>query len=198
MKEQIYIYDFDGTLTRRDSFLDFIRYTCGSRSLYCGLLLFSPLLILMKLRLYANGRAKERLFTHFFQGMSIRVFDNLCAKYGLSRADLLLDAARKAVNEVASNGYRIFIVSASVDRWVLPFFRDVPNVTVIGTQIEVENGLVTGRFSTPNCYGAEKVRRIQALLPYREQYKLIAHGDSRGDKELLTYADEAHFKPFRV
>lgn len=197
MKEQIYIYDFDGTLTRRDSFLDFIRYTCGSRSLYCGLLLFSPLLILMKLRLYANGRAKERLFTHFFQGMSIRVFDNLCAKYGLSRADLLLDAARKAVNEVASNGYRIFIVSASVDRWVLPFFRDVPNVTVIGTQIEVENGLVTGRFSTPNCYGAEKVRRIQALLPYREQYKLIAHGDSRGDKEMLNYADQGYFRPFR-
>ena len=197
MKEQIYIYDFDGTLTRRDSFLDFIRYTCGSRSLYCGLLLFSPLLILMKLRLYANGRAKERLFTHFFQGMSIRVFDDLCAKYGLSRADLLLDAARKAVNEVASNGYRIFIVSASVDRWVLPFFRDVPNVTVIGTQIEVEHGLVTGRFSTPNCYGAEKVRRIQALLPYREQYKLIAHGDSRGDKEMLNYADQGYFRPFR-
>lgn len=197
MKEQIYIYDFDGTLTRRDSFLDFIRYTCGSRSLYCGLLLFSPLLILMKLQLYANGRAKERLFTHFFQGMSIRMFDDLCAKYGLSRADLLLDAARKAVNEVASNGYRIFIVSASVDRWVLPFFRDVPNVTVIGTQIEVENGLVTGRFSTPNCYGAEKVRRIQALLPYREQYKLIAHGDSRGDKEMLNYADQGYFRPFR-
>lgn len=197
MKEQIYIYDFDGTLTRRDSFLDFIRYTCGSRSLYCGLLLFSPLLILMKLQLYANGRAKERLFTHFFQGMSIRVFDDLCAKYGLSRADLLLDAARKAVNEVASNGYRIFIVSASIDRWVLPFFRDVPNVTVIGTQIEVENGLVTGRFSTPNCYGAEKVRRIQALLPYREQYKLIAHGDSRGDKEMLNYADQGYFRPFR-
>ena len=197
MKEQIYIYDFDDTLTRRDSFLDFIRYTCGSRSLYCGLLLFSPLLILMKLRLYANGRAKERLFTHFFQGMSIRVFDDLCAKYGLSRADLLLDAARKAVNEVASNGYRIFIVSASVDRWVLPFFRDVPNVTVIGTQIEVENGLVTGRFSTPNCYGAEKVRRIQALLPYREQYNLIAHGDSRGDKEMLNYADQGYFRPFR-
>ena len=197
MKEQIYIYDFDGTLTRRDSFLDFIRYTCGSRSLYCGLLVFSPLLILMKLQLYANGRAKERLFTHFFQGMSIRVFDDLCAKYGLSRADLLLDAARKAVNEVASNGYRIFIVSASVDRWVLPFFRDVPNVTVIGTQIEVENGLVTGRFSTPNCYGAEKVRRIQALLPYREQYKLIAHGDSRGDKEMLNYADQGYFRPFR-
>lgn len=197
MKEQIYIYDFDGTLTRRDSFPDFIRYARGGRSLFFGLLLFSPLLVLMKLQLYSNGRAKERLFSYFFQGMSVRVFDDLCAKYGLSRADLLLDAARKAVNEVASNGYRIFIVSASVDRWVLPFFRDVPNVTVIGTQIEVENGLVTGRFSTPNCYGAEKVRRIQALLPYREQYKLIAHGDSRGDKEMLNYADQGYFRPFR-
>lgn len=197
MKERIYIYDFDGTLTRRDSLLDFIRYVRGERSLLFSLLLFSPLLMLMKLRLYSNGRTKERLFAYHFKGMSISEFDNHCAKYAFSHPDLLLDAARKAVNQVTTNGYRVFVVSASVDRWVSPFFRDMPGVTVIGTQIEVKNGLVTGRFSTPNCYGAEKVRRIQTLLPHREHYELIAHGDSRGDKEMLDYADQSYFRPFR-
>ena len=127
MKERIYIYDFDGTLTRRDSLLDFIRYVRGERSLLFSLLLFSPLLVLMKLRLYSNGRTKERLFAYHFKGMSISEFDNHCAKYAFSHPDLLLDAARKAVNQVTTNGYRVFVVSASVDRWVSPFFRDMPD-----------------------------------------------------------------------
>ena len=88
------------------------------------------------------------------------------------------------------------IVSASIDNWVAPFFQ---NVLVLGTQIEVRNGRLTGKFLTPNCYGEEKVNRVKAVLKQpREHYYIVAFGDSRGDKELLTYADEAHFKPFRA
>ena len=68
---------------------------------------------------------------------------------------------------------------------------------IVGTRIEVENGMVTGRFLTPNCYGEEKVRRLLEVLPDRRLYHLTAYGDSRGDRALLAYADEAHFKPFR-
>ena len=67
-------------------------------------------------------------------------------------------------------------------------------MNVLGTQIEVKNGNLTGRFLTKNCYGQEKVNRILALYPDRNTYYLIAYGDSRGDKELLAFADEAHFK----
>lgn len=35
------------------------------------------------------------------------------------------------------------------------------------------------------------------MFPNRSEYYLIAFGDSRGDKELLEYADEGHYKPFR-
>ena len=49
-----------------------------------------------------------------------------------------------------------------------------------------------------NCYGAEKVRRISVMLPApREDCYIVAFGDSRGDREMLEYADEAHYKPFR-
>ena len=88
----------------------------------------------------------------------------------------------------------MLIVSASIDNWVQPFF---PEVKVLGTQIEVVNGKLTGRFLTKNCYGQEKVNRILALYPNRTDYHLTAYGDSRGDKEMLAFADESYYKPFR-
>ena len=68
---------------------------------------------------------------------------------------------------------------------------------MLGTQIEVKDGMLTGRFLTRNCYGQEKVNRILALYPNRQDYYLTAFGDSRGDKEMLAWADESYFKPFR-
>jgi phosphoserine phosphatase len=61
----------------------------------------------------------------------------------------------------------------------------------------VAGGRLTGRFLTKNCYGQEKVRRVTQVLPKRDNYILVAYGDSRGDKELLDYADVRHYKPFR-
>lgn len=67
--KKIYAYDFDGTLTSHDSFLAFIRYACGAWAFWLGLLRYSPWLILMKLHLYSNGKAKQKVFSHFFKGM---------------------------------------------------------------------------------------------------------------------------------
>ena len=93
------------------------------------------------------------------------------------------------------------VVSASIDNWVAPFFCHEENghhLSIVGTRIEVVDGKVTGRFLTANCYGPEKVRRVQALLSRaRDHYHITAYGDSRGDKEMLQYADERHYKPFR-
>ena len=91
----------------------------------------------------------------------------------------------------------MFIVSASIDNWVAPFFKGVGSVTILGTQIETVDNRLTGRFLTPNCYGAEKVRRLKDALPglknNRRQYEIIAFGDSRGDKEMFEYADESYY-----
>ena len=67
MKKTIAVFDFDGTLTKKDSFIEFIRFTFGTRALLFGLLLYSPLLILMKLRLYDNGKAKQKVFAYFLK-----------------------------------------------------------------------------------------------------------------------------------
>lgn len=182
-------FDFDGTLTTSDTLLAFIRYACGTPRFLLGFLLHAPLLVLMKLRLYSNGKAKQRVFSWFFKGMSIETFDAFCQAFARSHRHLLRPETVRVLEQAVENGSEVVVVSASIDNWVQPFF---PSVTVLGTQIEVIDGCVTGRFLTPNCYGQEKVRRILALYPDRSSYHLIAYGDSRGDRELLAFADEAN------
>ena len=187
--KQLFAFDFDGTLTTRDTLIAFIRYACGTSRFLLGFLLHAPLLVLMKLRLYSNGKAKQRLFAWFFRGMPLETFDTLCQSFALSHRHLLRPETVCLLQQALSEGSEVLIVSASIDNWVQPFF---PAVTVLGTQIEVIDGRLSGRFLTPNCYGQEKVRRILALHPDRSAYRLTAYGDSRGDRELLAFADEAH------
>lgn len=207
MKKKIYLFDFDGTLTSTDTLLAFIRYACGRRRFFLGFALFSPLLVLMKLRLYSNYRAKERLFAWYFRGMSTDDFDAVCRRFAHHNQRLLRLRALDKLREVFHYGETVCVVSASIDNWVRPFFDNLvkgsrSEFLVIGTEVETDtNGLLTGRFRTPNCYGAEKMRRVleqvPALAKHRDDFRVIAYGDSRGDREMLDFADEMHFKPFR-
>lgn len=207
MKKKVYLFDFDGTLTSADTLLEFIRYACGRRRFFIGFTLFSPLLVLMKLHLYPNYRAKQRLFAWYFKGMSIDNFDLVCRRFAHHNQRLMRQKALDRLREIFHNNETLCVVSASIDNWVRPFFDNISkasrsNFRVIGTEVEVDtDGVLTGRFRTHNCYGAEKVRRVLEAMPQlksnRDDFWVIACGDSRGDKELLEFADEAHFKPFR-
>ena len=191
--KKIVAFDFDGTLTTRDTLLEFIRFACGTPRFLLGFLLYSPLLVLMKLRLYSNGKAKQRVFSHFFKGMAIAEFDALCQDFARTHRHLLRPDVVSQLEQALAEGAEVLIVSASIDNWVQPFFKNhQPVPMVLGTQIEVIDGRLTGRFLTPNCYGQEKVRRILALYPDRSAYHLTAFGDSRGDREMLALADDPH------
>ena len=213
MKKKIYCFDFDGTLTTSDTLLEFIKYAKGRSRFLMVFLMYSPLLVLMKLHLYPNWKAKQRIFAHLFAGMRIEKFDALCRGFAEESQHLLRPKGITLVHEALVAGAQVFIVSASIDNWVRPFFeiRNLKGIQVLGTQIEVVDGKLTGRFKTRNCYGEEKVNRIIQTLTttqapggdtvpqnsIRSQYEIEAFGDSHGDKEMLAFAHQGHYKPFR-
>ena len=196
---KIYAFDFDGTLTTKDTLLEFIHFAKGSGQMFRGFLLFSPLLILMKLHLFPNWKAKQKIFSYFFKGMNINEFNALCTRFAEQNKHLLRPAGIEKVRQaIAEEHTTVLIISASIENWVRPFFDEIDKkIQVLGTQIETKEGRLTGQFTTKNCYGQEKVNRLTALYPHREAYYLIAFGDSRGDKELLAFADKGFYKPFR-
>ena len=122
---KIVAFDFDGTLTTRDSFIAFIRYACGFWAFANGFVRYAPLLVLMKLRLYPNYQAKQKVFSYFFRGMTLEAFDDLCQRFAKDNQHLLRPQGIETLRQAQADGAEVLIVSASIDNWVQPFFEGV-------------------------------------------------------------------------
>ena len=123
MREKILFFDFDGTITTKDTLLEFILYSCGKVKFLLGFLLYSPLLILMKFGLYPNWKAKQHVFSYFFRGMKIDDFDSVCRRFAVDCRYLLRPEAVKDIETAMTEGIKVYVVSASIDNWVQPFFE---------------------------------------------------------------------------
>ncbi|NDV96800.1 HAD-IB family hydrolase [Dysgonomonas sp. 521] len=191
------VFDFDGTLTDRDTLFDFIGFYLGMPRLIAGLLLLSPMLILFKLGFITNDKAKERLFSYFFSGKSETDFNAVCADYKNRVGNILKPEAIEKLKYHQQEGHSVIIDSASIANWIAPWAESAGIDNVIGTRIEIIDGIITGKFVGKNCYGQEKVRRLLELYPDRESYRLYAYGDSNGDKPLLDIADYPFYRKFK-
>lgn len=192
-------YDFDGTITKKDTFLDFSMYSKGKFFTILSLCLYSPLIILAKLRLYSNGDVKQKVFSFLYKGMSIASFNQKCVEYANYVSDEIIkeDALRSIRVYLPQD--KVVIITASILNWVKPIAEKIGINEIIATEIECDDlGIITGKFKTPNCYGKEKVKRLLESYPNRKAFSLVAFGDSRGDSDLLEFADEKYYKCFQV
>lgn len=189
-------FDFDGTITSRDSLPMFIKHVVGRWRYYWLMLTMLIPISLALLGLTDKGKVKERVLGKVLRRMPQSQFEHHAYTFRIKYDWLLRPQAIVEINNALTLGHRVVVITASPEEWVSPFFAD-RRITVIGTKLAIENGQLTGKFSTPNCYGPEKLRRLEALIPRHSWARLIAYGDSAGDKELLMAADEPHFRPFR-
>ncbi len=195
--KRIALFDFDGTITRKDSLFDFIAFVKGERKLWVGMLALSPMLIQYKLKLLSNEEAKQRMRSYFFSGMDVQRFEKLGEEYALTKIDTIVrPKAKEKILWHQSQGDTVVIVSASIRCWLDAWCKK-HNIMLISTELVKENGKITGRFSTRNCYGKEKIKRLKESFDLKSYQYIYAYGDSAGDKELLALADEKNYRPFR-
>lgn len=197
MKKGIAFFDFDGTVTTKDTMLELIRYCKGNFAFYTGMGFLSFPIVAMKLGLITNHAAKERMLTFFFGGMNVEQFNQVCNDFTEKRlAGLIRPSALETINKLKEQEVEVVIVSASAQNWVKPWC-DFHNLQLIATRLEIKNGALTGKITGNNCHGLEKVKRIKENFRL-EQYQVIqCFGDTKGDRPMLALAHQAFYKPFR-
>ena len=92
--------------------------------------------------------------------------------------------------------HKTVIVSASLRYWLQSWCKE-NSLELICTELEENEGTVTGRLVPRNCFGPEKVRKIQERFDLKSYDTIYAYGDTRGDREMLAMAHQSYFKPFR-
>ncbi|MBN8676512.1 MAG: HAD family hydrolase [Chitinophagales bacterium] len=197
MKKGIAFFDFDGTITTKDTLLEFIKYCKGTNAFYAGFLINSPFLLAYKLKIISNQAAKEKVLQHFFKNTSVDSFRVLCEKFAAEKIPgLIRPEAIAEIKKLQEEGQTVVIVSASPENWISPWALKL-KVDLIATQLEIQNGLLTGKILGKNCHGAEKVNRINKKYSLADYAEITAYGDTKGDLPMLALAHRSVYKPFR-
>ncbi len=194
---KIAFFDFDGTITTKDTLLEIIKFQKGTIAFYTGFLLHSPWLLAYKAGLLRNDLAKEKILRYFFKGMPVALFQEKCDRFAHTRLlKLLRPGALKEIASLKSAGFEIVLVSASAGNWIRAWAAPL-GLKLVSTTLETINGRLTGNIDGLNCHGEEKVRRIREKFDLGKYSEIFAFGDSSGDKPMLALATQSFYKPFR-
>jgi phosphatidylglycerophosphatase C len=188
-------FDFDGTITTKDTFLHFIFFAKGKLAAIIGFIVLAPVLILFKIKLLNNSRAKEIVFAYFFKAASEEDLKIKGESFTDNINKMLCPDAVNKINWHKQHNHKIYIVTASSEIWLGAWCKE-NNLEIIATIYEVKNGILTGKISGRNCYGSEKVAKIKAVCNIGEYMDIYAYGDSKGDLPLLEIASHKFYKQF--
>jgi phosphatidylglycerophosphatase C len=188
-------FDFDGTLTVRDSFGSFLAWNAGPWRTALSLGRLAP----AALR-YGLDRDRERMKAAaarvFLRGLPLAEAAAAAEAFA-EQARLLRPDALACWEAWRGRGARRVIVTASPEFVVAPFARRLGADDLIATRLATDPaGRLTGALIGRNCRGPEKVRRLRAA--FGPDVRLAAaYGDSSGDREMLALADERGLRVFQ-
>jgi HAD superfamily hydrolase (TIGR01490 family) len=192
MGKRIAFFDFDGTLTRNDTFMDF-HLTRFGRVRVAASMLSACLRGFVRANLTRTA-IKESFIGNLWTGTRYEDYLSAAKKYADFCVEKnLLPRAKRVFTKHLDSGDDVWIVTASMKDWVA-FWAERYGVPVIGSELEVSKGFLTGKLATPNCRGTEKVTRIRAEIDLGSYSKIYAYGNSGGDRAMLDIADEAIYK----
>ncbi len=194
-RRSVAAFDFDGTLSYKDSLGPFLQQLCGRAALYRAMATRAPVLAGIAVGIGDRDAEKERLVGRLLAG---RDADEVRAAGAAYATDLhrgegrLRPAMLERVRWHREHDHEIVIVSASLDVYLEPLAPLLGVDHVICTTLGVGAGeRLDGTLVGGNVRGPEKLRRFRAWTG-DDDVELWAYGDSAGDRELLAAADHPH------
>ena len=190
-------FDFDGTLTVKDSFMAFLRWRVGALRWAVGLIRLVPSSVAYLVH-RDRGRIKAAAVREFLKGLPRAELEAQAEAFAAACSPRLLRPdAVAAWSRWRGEPVRLAIVTASPDLIVAPFARSLGADELIGTRLAFDGeGRVAGAFLTPNCRGPEKVARLKAELGDDVVLK-AAYGDTGGDREMIAMAEIKGYQVFK-
>lgn len=193
--KKLYCFDFDGTLTYKDTMFMYLRFYDPAR-FRIQFLRHVPLFILLKLRLAETEKVKKSFIGSILRGQTREKIEKKSQQFFEQHyPKIVRENALDFIKNIDRDNTQSLLVTASLDIWAKPF-AEALQMQLVSTRAEFKNGVFTGNFIGKNCNGKEKLIRIQEEIDHSKYDKIIAFGDTSGDKYMLRWANEGHYQFF--
>lgn len=186
-------FDFDGTLTAKDSFMPFLKFCVGSWQYYFKLIIILPILVAYSLRLLANDKAKAIVLKWFLGGWNKDKLNSLAIQFvNQEIPKFLLDVGMQKLHYHQKQGHYCILVSASPELYLVEWAKSQGFDSILGTQLEFIDNKLTGEITGKNCFGDEKVVRINAEFGEKCWSNSVVYSDSKVDMPMLKRASKGY------
>lgn len=172
------VYDFDKTVYRGDSTLDFYRYCIAKYPFLLKYVFSQGIGALVYLVKHDNKTQMKERFYAFLMG--IDDIDALVKKFWESHKDKISPwyLEQKRMDDV--------IISASPEFLLWPICEELKTGTLIASRVNKKTGAYTGL----NCRGEEKVQRFFAAFPSGHIERF--YSDSLTDQSMADISEKSY------
>lgn len=191
VERPIVVFDLDGTITRRDTYVPFLLYALYKQPLK---ILRLPVLAIDVLRYKIGRQSNSWLKTRFLgailagqKRVAIEKWSKIFSLYIYDKG-LHLDAI-STINSHLERDHDLVLLSASLDIYVELLGKHLGFKHIICTRTSWENDVLGSELNGENCYGESKVQRLKLWLNNRsDKFVLIAYADHKSDFPVLKIA----------
>ena len=196
---EIVVFDFDGTITTKDTFALFLRYYAGPIRWAVNILILLPIFAAYGLKIIDRNAVKAHVIKRFFKGEQVSRVTTKAERFAKDVIPTLIrPQAQDCLDRKKQAGESLYICSASIAPYLRAWGASQGITQILATELESEGEHYTGAIKGYNIWGQGKVRRILAEFAPNTITIKEAYGDSRGDRELLHAAQASYYRPFRL
>lgn len=188
---RIAAFDFDGTITQRDTLAGFLRQVGGTGLFARSMAAHAPSMIRGLRDDELRDSSKMAVLGRILAGRPEREV----IEHGERYAQVLPLRFRPEVVERITwhrnEGHELVMLSASLVYYLRPVANALGFDHVIGVEMALDDDArLTGNFTTPNVRAAQKELRLRDWLgDDARRIEMWAYGNSSGDEQLLAMAD---------
>ena len=197
-KNKIAIFDFDGTISYKDSIKEFFKFRYGLFYFFYGYYLrFMPIIFLCLIKSYSFEDLKKKRIQFFLKNVNTASLKkDIDLFYRKFFANNLKEEALEKLKWHKNNGHKIVILSASLDiilrKWCLK-----NGYLLITNNLVVLDNKFTGEFEGKDCNGEEKVKRLKNTININDFDFIYGYGDTDSDLAFLKLVDKSYFQYFK-
>ncbi|HEY5971924.1 MAG TPA: HAD family hydrolase [Pseudoxanthomonas sp.] len=188
------LFNFDGTITTREMFPDFMHYAVLPTRLAIGKFILSPLVAGYKLGVVSGSIIRASVVSFGFRGIP----EHRVKQSGKNFSDNVLPGvlrpeALERIHWHKAQGDTIVVVSGALDVYLSHWCRQ-HDLELICSRLEAKDGALTGRHQGAQCVLKEKPRRVAERYDLGKFPVVYAYGDTKEDLDLLAIANRKYYR----
>jgi phosphatidylglycerophosphatase C len=184
-------FDLDGTLTVGDSFPRFLAALRGWPLTWAGYALACIVGPFTRGQGAFDTRGRIKLTLLWLLARGVRVADATAAGTTLKNKITWNSAMLERLRRHHAEGHRVVIVTGAPTIYLANFLDDLPIDEIIGSELEIRNGRLTGRLAGVNCVREAKAAIVQHWLTRHQPEETWGYGNAPHDLPMLKLVTHA-------